>query len=151
MILRERAHLQTRADQIWEILADPALMELWNPKCVRCQAGASRVHVGLRYRATFRLSGPEQEAQCEVLECQPGQKLTIRFTTEAPRRGSQVDETFRLQPSGDGTEVTHDVDFTHSPLPWWLKVLMKVLDVVGTRRGRSSLDGIAELVEQSTE
>ena len=59
----------------------------------------------------------------------------------------QADETFQLQPSGDGTEVTHDVDFTHSGLPWWLKVFMKVLDVVGAKRGKWSLDCIVELVE----
>lgn len=149
MILRERAHLYATSERVWEILTDPALMELWNPKCVRCQADGDRVRVGLRYQATFRLSGPERQTQCEVLECLPGQMLTIRFSGEALREGSHVDETFRLQPSGEGTDVTHEVDFTHSSLPWWLKALMKVLDVIGHKRGKSSLDCIAELLEQS--
>jgi uncharacterized protein YndB with AHSA1/START domain len=113
LILRERIHLHASTDQIWDILADPVLMERWNPKCVRCQASGSRVHVGLRYQATFRLRGPEQEMQCEVLECLPGQTLTIRFTGQALPGQGYVDETFCLQPSGDGADVAHDIDFTH--------------------------------------
>jgi len=150
MILHERMHLNATPDQIWAILADPPLMEQWDPKCVRCQADGNPVRAGLRYRATFRLSGPEQETQCEVLECRPGRTLAIRFTTQAPR-GGQVDETFRLQSSGEGTEVTHEIDFKHSGLPWWLKVFMKVLDLFGHQRGKSSLDGIAELAGRSTQ
>lgn len=70
-------------------------------------------------------------------------------STEAPGPAGYVDETFRLQPVRQGTRIVHEVDFTHSGLPRWLKVFMKVMDVVGRKAGRSSLDGIQELVEKS--
>ena len=107
MILRERMHLSATPDRICAVLADPALMELWNPRCVRYQADGSLVHVGLRHRAIFP-----------------------------------------LQPPGGRTEVTRDADFTHSGLRWRLGVFMKVLGVFGRRRGRLSLDGVAEMVER---
>jgi hypothetical protein len=100
-------HLSATPDQIWAVLADPALMELRNPKCVRCQAESNLVRVVLCHRATFR-----------------------------------------PQPSGKRAEVTHDADFAHSDLPWWLKVFMKVLGVFGHQRSRASLDGGADMVER---
>jgi len=147
MILRDRIEVNADPARIWEVLADPALMELWNPKCVRCESG-SHVYVGLRYRASFRLRGPERESRCEVIACTPGVLLTTRFLMEAPGPAGYVDETFRLRPWREATCVIQEVDFTHSGLPRWLQAFMKVMDLVGRKVGRSSLKGIRELVEE---
>jgi uncharacterized protein YndB with AHSA1/START domain len=149
MILRDRLDVSAGTAPVWDVLDDPALMELWNPKCVRCAVECRHVHVGLRYRASFRLSGPERQSDCEILACIPGERLTTRFATEPPGRTGYVDETFRLQPVAQGTRVVHEADFIHSPLPRWLGVFMKVMDMVGRQAGRSSLDGIKELLETS--
>jgi uncharacterized protein YndB with AHSA1/START domain len=149
MILRDRLDVRASAAHVWDVLDDPALMELWNPKCVRCEVVRQHVHVGLRYRASFRLSGPERQSDCEVLACLPGELLTTRFSTAAPGPAGYVDETFRLQSVPQGTRVIHEVDLTHSPLPRWLQVFMKVMDVIGRKASRSSLDGIKQLLETS--
>lgn len=148
MILRDRLDVRASPAHVWDVLADPALMELWNPKCVRCQVDRQHVSVGLRYRASFRLSGPERQSDCEVLACIPGELLTTRFSTEAPGPAGYVDETFRLKPLAEGTRIVHEADFTHSGLPRWLRVFMKVVDLVGRKVGKSSLEGIKELVEE---
>lgn len=150
MILRDRRYMAATPERVWAILADPALMELWNPKCVRCEADRENVHVGLRFKAVFRLSGPEREAQCEIVDCQPDVFLAVRFSGDAFRRAGYVDETFRMTPTADGTRIIHEVDFTHSGLPWLLKVFVKVMDTIGYKAGKSSLDGIKELAEQSS-
>lgn len=147
MILRDRIDVRASAAQVWEVLGDPTLMELWNPKCVRCETDRRQVHVGLRYRASFRLSGPERASRCEVMACTPGELLTTRFHTEGPGPAGYVDETFRLLPQGEGTRIVHEVDFTHSGLPRWLQAFMKVVDLMGRKVGKSSLDGIRELAE----
>jgi len=147
MILRDGIEMNADLARVWEVLADPALMELWNPKCVRCESD-SHVCVGLRYRASFRLSGPERESQCEVIACTPGERLTTRFLMEAPGPAGYVDETFRLRPGREGTHVVHEMDFTHSGLPHWLQAFMKVMDLVGRKVGKSSLEGIKALVEE---
>ena len=146
-MLRDKTRVDATPERVWAILADPAMMALWNPKCVRCKADDDRVRVGLRFNAVFRLSGPERHAECEVVDCLSGETLTIRFTGDAFRGGGYVDETFRLARSGDGTDVTHEVDFTHSGLPWLLQAFMKVMDIIGHKTGRSSLDCIKELIE----
>jgi hypothetical protein len=86
MVLRDRLDVRADIPQVWDVLADPAWMELWHSKCVRCAV--------------------------------------------------------------DGRHV-QAVDFTHSVLPRWLAVFMKVMDPIGRQAGRSSLDGVKALVETS--
>lgn len=147
--LRDRIVVKAPVDAVWQVLADPVSMTRWNPKCVRCDAGSSRVHTGLRYRAAFRMSGPERESDCEVVVCEPQRLLVTRFLTESRRPGGYVDETFRLEARKSDTQIVHEVDFTHSGLPLWLNVIMKLMDLVGRKAGESSLDGIKSLIEQT--
>ena len=147
MILRDRMDVEATAEQVWEVLADPSLMELWNPKCVSCSVPGGPARVGLRYQASFRLSGPEQQTDCEIIDCRPREVLVTRMAVNHPKSPGYVDETFRLLPHGDGTRIEHEVDFAHSGLPRWLMAFMKVMDMVGRKVGKSSLDGIGELLE----
>ena len=149
MTLRDRIMLKASPIVVWELLADPASMARWNPKCVRCDIGFSRVQVGLRYKAVFRLSGPERETDCEVIACEPCKLLVTRFLLDFSGRAGYVDETFRLEPLSDGTRIVHEVNFAHSGLPLWLRLFMKLMDRVGAKAGESSLDGIRNLVEQA--
>jgi len=149
VVLRERAQVDRPITEVWALLSDIDLMALWNPKCIRCDAGGERARVGLRFKAVFRLSGPEREAECEVIHCRVPEILAIRYATDALRPGGYVDETFRLRSFDGGAKIIHEVDFTHSGLPCAIKALMKVLDLFGRKEGKSSLDGIRELADPS--
>jgi uncharacterized protein YndB with AHSA1/START domain len=147
MTLREEIIIQRPAAKVWEILADPSLMAAWNPKCQAAAAGGQRVRLGLRFTATFQLSGPAQAMTGEIIACEPGQRLTTRFTGAAFPRDAYADETFVLEAAGTNTRLVQTVDYTHSGLPWFVKLLMKLLATFGHSVGNSSLDGIKELAE----
>lgn len=149
MTLRDRTCINASPERVWEILADPSLMELWNPKCVRCEANDDRARVGLRFQATFRLRGPEHPMACEVTNCTPPELITFRYVGDALRAGGYVEETFRLQPAGEGTDISHAVDLSRSGLPWMVRVLAKLLSVIGRQQSKSSLDCIRELAEEA--
>jgi len=150
MILRERTHVNATAEQIWVILRDPRRMSEWNPHCLRCDAGKDTMRVGLRFKATMRFGGPAHRLDCEVIGCEPEQILTLRFSGEASSsRDEYVEETYMLQPAEGGAKVVHKVDFSHSGLPWFLKVLLKGIHLVGQPQGKSPLDGLKELAEGS--
>jgi uncharacterized protein YndB with AHSA1/START domain len=151
MILRERAHVNATTERIWTVLRDPGGMSQWNPRCVRCEAGEDTMHAGLRFKATMRFgSGPERQLDCVVIACEPERSLTLRFSGEAsPRTNEYVDETYLFQPVDGGTKALHKIDFSHSGLPWFLKVVMKVIDLVGHKEGQSPLDGLKGLAEES--
>ncbi|MBM4027298.1 MAG: hypothetical protein FJ280_18110 [Planctomycetes bacterium] len=151
MILREQTCVAATTEQVWAVLTDPGLMSLWNPHCV-CTAGAGlALRVGLRFQAVMRFRrGPERTLDCDVTECRPGQRLTLRFSGEAlPGRAGHMDETFVLQPVHGGTDILHIADFSHAGLPWFLKAIMKVMHRFGRKEGKSPLDGLKELAEGS--
>ncbi len=149
MILRERTQVKATAERIWAILRDPRRMSDWNPHCVDCEAPEDTLRVGLRFKATMRFGGgPERQLNCEVITCEPGRILTLRFSGEASGGTDEyVNETYQFQPIDGGTQVVHQVDFSRAGLPWFLKVVLKVIRLVGRRQGPSPLDGLKELAE----
>jgi hypothetical protein len=95
------------------------------------------------------MSGPEQEMWCEVIDCVPMRLLKTRYSGDAFRNGGYVEEVFELVPSPTDIRLTHAVDYSHSGLPRFFRVLMWLISRFGYSVGRSSLDGIKELAEES--
>jgi|GEM_PF-1549070 len=148
MTLTERIRVKASAAQVWVILGDVSFMGLWNPKCVRCDAPGSPARVGLRFKAAFRLGEPERQADCEVIDCRPECLLMIWHSGDFSGRGiGHVDESFQLRPSRGDTRIVHAVDYSCSGLPWALLAFLKIMDVVGRKASKSSLDCLKELVE----
>jgi hypothetical protein len=111
------------------------------------------MHAGLRFKTVMCFgNGPERQLDCEVVACEPQRSLTLRFSGEAsPGTDEYMDETYVFQPVEGGTKVLHKTDFSHSGLPWFLKVVMKVIALVGYKGGPSPLDGLKGLAEGSKE
>ena len=151
MILRGRACVNAMPGQIWAILRDPRLMSQWNSHCVNCDASEGTMRVGLRFKATMHFgAGPARLLDCEVSACEPERILTLRFSGEvAGGTDEYVEETYVFQPVEGGTKVLHQVDFSHSGLPRFLQVVLKVVHLVGQPQGKSPLDGLKELAEGS--
>ena len=147
MILLESISIKTSPTQVWEILADPSLMPLWNSKCTNCTPGSHSICKGSRYNAVFQMSGSGREVACEVIECAPEQFLKTRFTGWFTPRAGYVDEVFRLHASNTETRLVHEVDFTQSGIPWLIQVLMKLVSTFGYSVGKSPLKGIKDLAE----
>ena len=150
MTFRDEIAIRGAPAKVWAIISDPSLMPLWNAKCVTCERQEGALREGSRYKATFRLKGPEQETWCEVRDCAPAQLLKTRYSGHAFRNGGYVEETFRLTPSSDGTRLLHAVDFSRSGLPWLVRLLMQLVHTFGYSVGKSSLEGIRDLAEETT-
>ena len=149
MILRERIEINATAEQVWSVLSDPGRMSEWNPHCVRCEADEDTMRVGLHFRATMRFhGGPERQVDCEVIACEPARILALRFSGAAPGgAGEYVEETYGFQSTAEGTELLHQVDFSYSGLPWFLRIVLKVIHLLGQSHGPSPLDVLKELAE----
>ena len=53
MILRDEIVVQAEPAEVWAALSDPNLIELWNPKCLRSEAGDGPFRDGSRFTASF--------------------------------------------------------------------------------------------------
>ncbi len=149
MKLRDHIQVNASCSAVWEVLSDPNLMELWNPKCVQSDAGQGPFGVGFPYSATFKLgSNPERTADCLIEEYRPDELLTTRYSGGAFQAGGYVRETYRLTPKRHGTRIDQTLDFTHSEIPFIAQLVMKIISSVGRKVGEGPLDGIKELAEQ---
>jgi hypothetical protein len=88
------------------------------------------------------MSRPECVSDCEVVTCEPQRLPATMFSVNHSKLGEYVDETFRLELCKACTPIVHEVDFTHLGLPPWLKVFMKLMDMVGRKTETPALDGI---------
>lgn len=59
------------------------------------------VHVGTRYRETRLMNGKEQQAELEVVACDPNQKYAVRNVTE----GVEFVYQYTFHPEANGTRV----------------------------------------------
>ena len=148
MKLYDHIQIDASPSSVWKVLADPNLMELWNPKCLRSDAGNGPYGVGFVYQASFKLGdNPERLAECMIEEYEPGASLTTKYSGSAFKRQGYVRESYRLTAKNGGTRVQQTLDFTHSEISIFIQLIMKVINAVGSAAGKGPLDGIKELAE----
>ena len=143
-------HIQINAPpaSVWKVLSDPNLMELWNSKCIRSNAGKGPFFVGFDYQAIFKLNNnPEQTIRCTIEEYDFNQRLITRYSGFSFNPAGFVTETYQLVPKRQGTLLRQTADYTHSGIPWFAKLIMKLIGTFGYKAGRGPLDGIKELAE----
>jgi carbon monoxide dehydrogenase subunit G len=148
MKITESITLTHSAAKVWGILQNPSNMPAWNPKCCSCDGNDNAV-IGSRFEATFKLGREAQVMSCEVVRLMPYEKITIRYSGTAFRsKNGFVDETFLLTKQGQHkTKVKLEVDFKNSGLPSPVKCIMWFISTFGYKVGRSSLDGLKDLME----
>lgn len=149
MKLRDHIQIDASPSAVWQVISDPGLMELWNPKCVRCFVDEGPFGVGFTYEASFKLgNNPEQKSDCLIEEYVPNERLTTKYSGGTFERGGYVKETYHLIPRGQGTRVKQILDFSRSEIPFIFRLIMKLINSVGYSVGKGPLDGIKELAEQ---
>jgi uncharacterized protein YndB with AHSA1/START domain len=104
-IRREIAIPQPR-ERVWRALTDSATLAEWMfPNDFEPRVG---------HRFTFRVPGNPQAnfdglvVRCEVLECEPPDRLVFSWSAGGPVENTKV--SFRLEPDGEGTRIL----FEHS-------------------------------------
>ncbi len=149
MKLYYKIHINSPPLKVWEILSNPNLMELWNPKCVSSKAGQGPFGFGSSYEATFRMgTSPQVSLTCTIEEYELNKLLTTKYSGPAFKMGGYVKETFRLIPKGDRTILKQTVDFGYSGISIIIQLIMKIIHIIGKTSGKGPLDGIKELAEE---
>lgn len=147
--MKDSISIAAPPDAVWRVLRDPALMPLWNPKCVSCRiVSAGSMRTGFIFEAHFSWRGREQISEAEIIECEPNLKLTTRYRKGILPANCYVDDSFRLNADGQATMLVHGVDFSHSGLPWLARLIMKWINVFGHSIGKPISAGVKELVEK---
>ncbi len=148
--LKDSITIQAPPVKVWQILSNPNAMELWNPKCVRCRTELQSVKTGDQYQATFKMTGPEYECQCDVIEALPEQRLITRYHGGLVfKPDCYVDEIFQIVPKEQNTYLSQTVGLKYSGIPLWARLIMGFINRFGYQAGTGPLDGIKQLSENN--
>lgn len=136
-------HMAAPPDAIWGLVSDITNTGRFSPETFDAQwlGGATGPAVGARFRGHVRRNGrwPVYWTTCEVTACEPGREFA--FAVLAGRRPLNT-WRYRMEPTGDGTDVTESFELTPTPLLrlYWL--------VAGSARGRTNVDGMRTTLER---
>ncbi|HEX4863115.1 MAG TPA: SRPBCC family protein [Acidimicrobiales bacterium] len=142
-------HMNAPADKIWNLVSDVTQIGRFSPETFEAEwlEGATGPATGARFRGHVKRNekGPVYWTTCTVIESEPGRV----FSFGVGKPGSPLNTWgYRLEPSGDGTDVTES--FALSPsLP--LKVYWALFGWARGRRNRNDMRRTLERVKAAVE
>ena len=126
-------YMDAPAERIWRLVSDVTAIGRFSPETFEAEwlDGATEPALGARFRGHVRRNGywPPYWTTCTVVACDPGRS----FGFAVGKDGGVVNTwRYRLDPQGDGTEVTESFELSDTPALrlYWM--------VAGRLRGRTN-------------
>jgi uncharacterized membrane protein len=144
-------HMTAPADKIWDLIADVRNTPRFSPEVFESEwlDGATGPALGAKFRGHVRRNeiGPVYWTTCKVTACEPGREFGFAVMAgDNPVNNWH----YRLEPSGDGTDVTESFRLNQS-LP--MRVFWLFAGHLRGRRNkrdmRTTLERIKKVVEES--
>ncbi len=136
-------HMAALPDRVWELVSDVTRIGEYSPETFEAEwlDGATGPAVGARFRGHVKRNGkgPTYWTTCTVLASEPGREFA--FGVGSATRPLNV-WRYRLEPAGDGTDVTESFDLTKTAL---LRIYWALF---GWTRGRTNRNGMRTTLER---
>jgi len=137
-------HMDAPPEKVWDLVSDVTKIGRYSPETFEAEwlDGATGPAVGARFRGHVKRNGkgPTYWTTCTVTACEPGREFA--FGVGGPGKQPLNVWAYRLEPSGDGTDVTES--FALAPI-MPLKVYWALL---GWARGRTNREGMRTTLER---
>lgn len=142
-------HMAATPGRIWELVSDVTRIGRYSPETFEAEwlDGADGPAVGARFRGHVKRNGigPVYWTGCTVQECEPDRVFT--FGVGAPDKALSV-WGYRLEPSGDGTDVTETFRLADTGL---LRLYWAVLGWAHGRTNRNNMRTTLERIKAEVE
>jgi uncharacterized protein YndB with AHSA1/START domain len=136
-------HMAAAPERVWELVSDVTRIGEFSPETFEAEwlDGATGPAVGAKFRGHVKRNGigPIYWVTCTVTVSEPGREFT--FGTAGNPEPLNV-WSYRLEPNGDGTDVTESFALANKPL---LRVYWALL---GWARGRTNRNGMRTTLER---
>jgi uncharacterized protein YndB with AHSA1/START domain len=136
-------HMAASPERIWELVSDVTRIGRYSPETFEAEwlDGATGPTVGARFRGHVKRNGkgPTYWTTCTVLESVPGREFAFGVgSSEKPLNVWR----YRLEPAGDGTDVTESFKLADKAL------LRLYWALFGWARGRTNRNGMQATLER---
>lgn len=141
-------------DGLWPWVADPDRVQLWNEKLESHTAPSlSSLHQGSTYTVRYRMRAGAQavDNRAEVVTWEPPTRITVRYYGGDLGRDGWVVESASLDSVSGGTLVRRTVEFNVPRLPWFVRLLMRVIFRFGKPKGESDLEALERVMREWNE
>ena len=137
-------HIAAPAEKIWDLVSDVTKIGRYSPETFEAEwlDGATGPAVGAKFRGHVKRNGkgPIYWTTCTVLASEPGREFA--FGVGANEQKPLNVWRYRLEPSGDGTDVTESFELAET-LP-----LRLYWTLLGWARGRTNRNGMRTTLER---
>jgi uncharacterized protein YndB with AHSA1/START domain len=130
-------------EKVWDLVSDVTKIGRYSPETFEAEwlEGATGPAAGAKFRGHVKRNGkgPIYWTTCTVLSCEPGREFAFGVGNSAKPLNVW---RYRLEPSGDGTDVTESFALAKTPplrLYWAL---------LGWTRGKTNRDGMRTTLER---
>jgi uncharacterized protein YndB with AHSA1/START domain len=136
-------HMAAPPERVWELVSDVTRIGRYSPETFEAEwlDGATGPAVGARFRGHVKRNGkgPTYWAACTVTVCEPNRE----FAFGVGKPGQALNAwSYRLEPSGAGTDVTESFRLADNP---GLRIYWKLL---GRWRGETNRRGMRTTLER---
>lgn len=130
-MLVEKLKIAAPAERLWPLVSDLTQMEHWNPKLVSAEPKSDgQPRVGYRARTTWQMNGRQRSFDTRITACD-APRLVAFMHYDDIAKNTFVEERFELVADGEGTLVTHRLDFRNAGIPLIVRGVMWVIDRFG--------------------
>ncbi len=136
-------HMDASPEAVWALVSDVTRIGEYSPETFEAEwlDGAAGPGVGVRFRGHVKRNGkgPIYWAECSITECEANRLFT--FGVGKPGKALNT-WSYRLEPSGDGTDVTESFQLTDNvgTRVYWA--------LLGWARGKTNRDGMRTTLER---
>jgi uncharacterized protein YndB with AHSA1/START domain len=137
-------HMTAPPEKIWDLLSDVTKIGRYSPETFEAEwlEGATGPAVGAKFRGHVKRNGkgPIYWTTCVVTASEPGREFT--FGVGATQEKALNVWSYKLEPSGDGTDVTESFQLApKAPLRLYWKLF-------GWSRGKTNRNGMRTTLER---
>src|SRR5277367_5812141 len=136
-------HIAAPPESIWDLVSDVTKIGRYSPETFEAEwlEGATGPAVGAKFRGHVKRNGkgPIYWTTCTVIACEPGRAFSFGVGPSAKPLNVWG---YRLEPAGDGTDVTESFQLARTPplrLYWAL---------LGWARGKTNRNGMRTTLER---
>ncbi len=136
-------HMSVPPERVWDLVSDVTKIGRYSPETFEAEwlDGATGPAVGARFRGHVKRNGvgPVYWTTCTVLACDPSREFAFGV---GPSDKPLNTWRYRMQPAGDGTDVTESFELRDV---WPMRVYWALL---GWARGRTNRNGMRTTLER---
>lgn len=150
MKIRNKIQLPFSQDNIWGLIADPAVMKAWNPRIkevVPVTLGKPKANA--QYRIRYRLGNRESNYLAEIMEYEEFSRYVLHFSGgNLPKKG-YIQEIYEMYQDSKGTLLRQTVLIEKSGMGIAYRLSLRMRNIIGTSSGKRYLGCLRELAKGS--